>query len=111
MQTVIRFHLDQHVDHAVAHGLRQRGVDVTTTTDAELVHASDEAHLEFAIHTHRVIVTHDADFIRHHKAGVAHFGIVYCKQGSLSLGETIRRLFLLQQCLTVEEMKNALEYL
>ncbi|MFH1920766.1 MAG: hypothetical protein ABIP48_12860 [Planctomycetota bacterium] len=32
----IRYHLDEHVDPAVAEGLRQRGVDVTTTVEAGL---------------------------------------------------------------------------
>jgi hypothetical protein len=44
----MRFHLDEHVDHAVAFGLRLRGIDVTTTTDANLVGASDQIHLAFA---------------------------------------------------------------
>ena len=35
MPDVIRYHLDENVDHAVAHGLRLRGLDVTTTTDTE----------------------------------------------------------------------------
>jgi hypothetical protein len=45
---VIRFHLDEHVDHAIARGLRNRGIDVTTATDANLLGASDEAHFEIA---------------------------------------------------------------
>ena len=37
MPRTIRFHLDEHVAHAIAEGLRRRGVDVTTTTDAGLL--------------------------------------------------------------------------
>jgi hypothetical protein len=33
----IRYHLDEHVGNAVAHGLRLRGLDVTTTKDAGLI--------------------------------------------------------------------------
>ncbi len=62
----MRFHLDEHVDHAVAHGLRQRGIDVTTTTDAGLLGVSDEHHLEHALAASRVIFTQDADFLRLH---------------------------------------------
>ena len=46
---MIRLHLDENVDHAVAHGLRLRGIDVTTTTDANLVGAADEEQLSFAL--------------------------------------------------------------
>lgn len=38
----MRFHLDEHVDHAIARGLRNRGIEVTTATDAGLLGASDE---------------------------------------------------------------------
>lgn len=37
----IRLHLDEHVDHEIATGLRTRGIDVTTTTDAGLLGADD----------------------------------------------------------------------
>ena len=37
----IRFQLDEDVPHAVAGGLRRRGIDVATTTDADLLEASD----------------------------------------------------------------------
>ena len=33
----IRFHLDEHVDGAVAVGLRRRNIDVTTTAQAGLL--------------------------------------------------------------------------
>jgi len=35
MPWTIRFHLDEHVAHAVADGLRRLGIDVTTTTDRD----------------------------------------------------------------------------
>jgi hypothetical protein len=43
----MRFHLDEHVDFAIARGLRRRGIDVTTTVDAGLRTASDLRHIEF----------------------------------------------------------------
>jgi hypothetical protein len=41
MSRTIRFHLDEHVDHAVADGLRRRGIAVTTTADADLLGAEN----------------------------------------------------------------------
>ena len=38
----IRYHLDENVDHAVARGLQQRGIDVTTSTDVQLVGVSPD---------------------------------------------------------------------
>lgn len=43
-----RFHLDEHVDPAIATALRRVGIDVTTTTQAGLRTKDDEAHLQFA---------------------------------------------------------------
>ena len=53
----IRFHLDEHVDPAIAAGLQRYGVDVTTTIAAALRTKDDEVHLAFANAEHRVIVT------------------------------------------------------
>jgi predicted nuclease of predicted toxin-antitoxin system len=60
----MRFHLDEHVAHAIADGLRRRGIDVTTTADAALLSASDDEHMAFAKRDGRVIVTQDTDFLR-----------------------------------------------
>ena len=35
--SAMRFHLDEHVDPAIAHGLRLRGIDVTTTERCEAI--------------------------------------------------------------------------
>ena len=40
-QVEIRYHLDEHLDAAVAAGLKLRGVDVTTTLDQGLDGVSD----------------------------------------------------------------------
>ena len=40
----LRFHLDEHVDPAIAEGLRRYGIDVTTTVEAHLHTEEDEAH-------------------------------------------------------------------
>ena len=108
---MIRFHLDQHVSSAVARGLRLRGVDVTTTHEAGLQDAMDLAHIEYALRERRVIFTQDDDFLRHHQAGVIHAGIVYSKQGARSVGEIVRYLKLMHDCLDEGEMAGNVEYL
>jgi hypothetical protein len=108
---MIRYHFDEHIPTAVAIGLRRRGIDVTTTSDVGLSGAEDEAHLAFAVSQGRVIVTHDDDFLVLHARGVRHAGIAYCHQGGRSVGELLRSLLLLHECLTPEEMENRLEFL
>ena len=111
MPRTIRFHLDEHNDRAIATGLRQRGVDVTTTPDAGLRGAVDENHIAFAISKGRVVVTKDADFLRLHAAGVEHLGIVYIPSGPLSIGAIIRGLILIWEIYEPEDMVGHLERL
>jgi len=59
----IRFHLDEHVPHAVAEGLRRLGIDVTTTTDANLLGAEDADQIAYGLVQSRVIFTEDDDFL------------------------------------------------
>jgi predicted nuclease of predicted toxin-antitoxin system len=107
---VIRFHLDQHVANAVALCLRLRGIDVSTTHDVGLQDAEDLDHIAYALGERRVIFTQDDDFLRHHRAGVPHAGIVYSEQGSQSIGEIVRFLKLMNDCLDAEDMIGEVEY-
>lgn len=107
----IRFHLDENVSRAVASALRLRGIDVTTAADAELIGAEDRAHIVFASAQQRVIVTHDDDYTRIHATGAEHAGICYCHKDKYSIGELVRLLLLVNECLTAPEMRGHLEYL
>jgi predicted nuclease of predicted toxin-antitoxin system len=109
MPNGIRFHLDEHISPAIAHGLRRRGIDATTT-DAGLAGADDTDHIAFALVENRVIFTNDEDYLVLHDQGVEHAGIVFCRQGSRSIGEVIRFLRLLHDCMATEEMHGVVEY-
>jgi len=41
MGNKIKFHLDENVSYSIALGLRQRGLDVTTTPEENLLGVSD----------------------------------------------------------------------
>jgi len=107
----IRFHLDEIVDPAVAKGLRRRGVDVTTTPQANLLHASDIQQVEFARTEKRILITHDEDFLRIAMAGTPHAGIAYCHLESRSVGQMIAALLLIRDCLSIDEMQNHVEFI
>jgi hypothetical protein len=57
MPRTIRFHLDENCHRAIAEGLRRRGVDVITTPEAELLSASDEEQLAYALPRGRLVFT------------------------------------------------------
>ncbi len=107
----IRFHLDESVDPAIADGLRRRGVNVTTTQQSDLMRASDDKQLEFALLEGRTIVTHDDDFLKLAKEGAAHAGIAYCHPESRSIGQIIAALMFIRDCLTPEDMNGHVEFL
>ncbi|MBC8180293.1 DUF5615 family PIN-like protein [candidate division KSB1 bacterium] len=107
----IRFHLDENVPLAVAHGLKKRGIDVSTTPDSNLIQAKDFEQLKYAVNNNRVLVTHDSDFLRLHKNGINHAGIAYCPQGSRTIGQIIKSLLLIYELMDQNEMIGVVEYL
>jgi predicted nuclease of predicted toxin-antitoxin system len=111
MPNAIRFHLDENSDPRIATALRQRGIDVTTTADAGLLHAKDEGHLAFALSEGRMIVTQDADFLRLDAMKMPHPGIAYCQQESRTLGEIIRSLVLIWEIYDSDEVRNRVEFI
>jgi predicted nuclease of predicted toxin-antitoxin system len=111
MPRTIRFHLDEHCAHAIAEGLRRRGIDVTTSTDAGLLHAPDDEHVRFGIAQGRVIFTEDDDFLALATRGIPHAGIAYCHQQTRGIGEIIDAIILIWEVCEPEEMIGRVEYL
>ena len=107
---MLRFHLDEHVSHAIAQALRRRGIDVTTTTDAGLLGASDDEHLAFASREQRVTVTHDSDFLVKAAQSGNHSGIAYCPPDTRTIGHIVRCLCLMNDCLEPPEMTGKVEF-
>jgi predicted nuclease of predicted toxin-antitoxin system len=111
MARTIRFHLDEHVAHAVADGLRRLGIDVTTSTDANLLGSTDAEQIAYAVAQGRVIFTEDDDFLVLANAGVPHHGLAYCHQNTRSVGQIIRTLELIWEVYEPAEMRNRVEFI
>lgn len=107
----IRFHLDECVPPAIAEGLRRHGIDATTSQEEGLLHSMDETQLDFASRQGRVLVTQDADFLRLHRLGASHQGVVYYDPADVSIGRIIQGLVLIHGVLPAEEMAGHLEFL
>lgn len=107
----IRFHLDEHVDPDVARALRRQGIDVTTTVLAGLRTASDDVQWRYICQEKRVLIAHDADFLRMASQDRNHPGIAFCHKDAHSLGEMIRGLLLIYEVLEPNEMAGRVEYL
>ncbi len=111
LQTVLRFHLDENVDQALAQALSRRGLDVTYPALIGLSGASDEQQIAFALRERRVIVTHDADFLRLASKGMSHSGLAFCHFGARTVGEMLRGLLLLSEFYESEAMLSRVEFL
>lgn len=107
---MIKFYLDAHVPTAVANGLRQRGVDVLTVAEAEMLGADDETHLRLATSQGRVMFTQDADFLRLHATNIPHTGLAYAAQ-PMSIGDIVRGLMLIYDLLDPTDIENRVEFL
>jgi predicted nuclease of predicted toxin-antitoxin system len=107
----LRFHLDEHIPHAIAKGLRQREIDVTTTVEAGLRTLSDDSQMAYIRQERRVLVTSDSGFLARHARGEEHFGLVYCPTASRSIGDIITLLVLLHEILSPTDMVDRVEYL
>jgi hypothetical protein len=101
---------DEHVPKAVAKGLRGRGIDAVTAAEAGTLGASDSSVFDHLKAERRVVITHDADYLRLHSAGVPHAGIVY-SPAEKSVGEIIRGALLIAEVLDSDEMANHVEFL
>jgi uncharacterized protein with PIN domain len=106
----IRFHLNANVAPDVARALRRHGIDGTTSIEVDLLTTKDAAQPAYALKEDRVIVTHDADFLRMDARGVDHAGVAYCHKSARSVGEIIRTLMLICGMLEPEEIKRRVEY-
>lgn len=103
--------MDENVSNAIANGLKQRGIDVTTTAEANLISASDKEQIAFALAQKRVIFTQDDDFLRLHQAGVAHYGIIYCRQRSRTISEIINSIALIWEWVESDDIQGRVEFI
>jgi predicted nuclease of predicted toxin-antitoxin system len=111
MARTIHFHLDENCDPRIAAGLRLLGVDVTTTAEAGLLHASDEDQLAFAVSQGRAIISQDTDFLRLAASGQEHPGIIFYPAQARTIGQVIRSVQLIWEVYEVDEMRNRVEFI
>lgn len=114
---MIRLYLDEDsMRRSLIQALRDRGVDVTTALDEEMIERSDEMHLDYATSQGRVLFSFNrGDFLRLHTEyltlGKSHAGIVLARQQQYSVGELMRRILRLMANKSAEDMKNRVEFL
>lgn len=113
----IRLYLDEDMmRRALKQALRNAGVDVVITSEADNLRRTDEEQLIWSTSEQRVIYTFNVrDFRRIHaeflEQGRLHAGIVVAAYQNYSIGEQVRGLLNLIETTSAEEMQNQLVYI
>jgi hypothetical protein len=110
----IRLYIDEDVHESVAPALRRRGYDVLSVREADRRGLSDTEQLAYAVDQDRAMFSFNAaDYIALHleylTQGREHAGIIVAKQ--VPIGETVRRLSILLEQVSADEMRNQLRWL
>ncbi|MCD6318480.1 DUF5615 family PIN-like protein [Candidatus Aerophobetes bacterium] len=105
----ITLHLDEDVQPTLAKILKQRGFDVATPQEENMLGKSNRAQLEFAIKSGRAILTYNIkDFVsfarEYAERNRSHNGIIVSDH--LELKELLRRILKLLSTYSSSEMKN-----
>ncbi|MFO0803256.1 MAG: DUF5615 family PIN-like protein [Gemmataceae bacterium] len=111
MADAIKYYFDEHMDPAIARGLRRVGIDCLTTKEAGHLGWDDPEQLDFATSEKRMIVTFDVDYLVLNSTGVSHAGIVWALEQKYSIGQLISKLSGLHILKTADDMLNHVEYL
>ena len=107
-RAAVRYRLDEHLPHALTRALRRRAI--ATAAESGAVGLPDDDLLVCCLTEGRVLVTQDRDFLRLHQQVAPHAGIIFCEQGSRSLGEIVAFLLLIADVLDPAEMAGRVEF-
>ncbi|HXO22791.1 MAG TPA: DUF5615 family PIN-like protein [Thermoanaerobaculia bacterium] len=110
----IELYLDEDVDVLVADLLRGRGFEATTARAAGQLGTSDSAQLAYAAGSHKTLLTHNRrDFERlaeeYVSSGRSHCGIILATRKHPQ--EIVRRLLLVLNRVTPEEIQDQIRYI
>ncbi len=112
--SAIRLYIDEDVHESVAPALRQHGYDVLTVREAGRRGLTDAEQLAYAAEQGRTLFSFNASdyaglHLSYSSQGREHAGVVVAKQ--ISIGETVRRLLVLLQQVSAEEVRGQLRWL
>jgi hypothetical protein len=109
MSSSIALYIDEQFPINLAVELRNHGVDVLTTQEAQRAGTPDEDQLNYATTHGRVLVTQDKDFL---ELAISHYhlGIIYARQ-SLQPGIIVEDLVLIAKAAKPEELEQQIWWL
>jgi predicted nuclease of predicted toxin-antitoxin system len=102
---------DEQIPYQVIEGLRRREIDVVSIQQMDLRSTSDDVILDIAQRQGRVIYSRDTDFLRLLASGTPHAGNLYHHPVTYSVGAAIRTVAMACEVLSMDEMRNHVEFL
>ena len=108
MPEAIRFHLDESLSPKISRAARLRGLDVTDSHTEGMLAATDIEQWDYCQQHGKVLITSDSDFLRIMREHPNHCGVVFCI--GMGIGSIIRKLEVLSNDVTPQEMRGRTEY-
>lgn len=110
----ISIYLDEDVNVLLADLLRARGFEATTAQEARQLGKTDEQQLAYAVNQGMTLLTHNrVDFETlaqaYFEANQEHYGIIFATRRPPQ--EILRRLLIILNQVTADEMKNQVRYI
>jgi predicted nuclease of predicted toxin-antitoxin system len=110
----IDLYLDEDVDVLIADLVRARGFKASTTQEAGQIGKGDEEQLAYSVGSQSIFFTHNRDDFEklaaeYFEAGKEHNGIIIAVRRQPY--EIVRRLLMILNNVTADEMKNQLRYM
>ena len=109
--TEMRFYFDESVELAVSQQLERAGIDVVSAHSLDLLGETDDNHLERATALERVLCTYDQDFLRLAAEGAYHYGIIFARQQTASIGGWVREIKLIHAEKEADDLIEQVLYL
>ena len=106
----MKFLADEHIESSIVTGLKLLGIDAISVNEAGKRESDDEEILRFAKENDRVIITRDSNFVKLHRKGAAHAGIVFISK-FLAIGKTIGEIEKVSVLFESEHIKNTIIYI
>ena len=108
-------YMDAHVQYAVTHGLRRRGIDVLTAQEDGNDELDDDTLLRRATDLNRVVFSYDRDFsevtARLQAAGTPFSGVFATRRRGLRLADCLDDLELICKVYDPVDIANRLEFI
>jgi predicted nuclease of predicted toxin-antitoxin system len=106
----IRFQLDEHLGNDIVEGLRRAGIEAMTAAGAGYRGLPDDQVLARCHVNGAILVTFDDDYLKLHRDGTPHAGIVFCGRRTRTTSRIIAALIRVHAKRAPDDMKDWVEY-